>query len=407
MKQRFFTLFILLFSLTITSHAHARLSDEATVSLLTGEPFEEEIYTVFGHSSIRVVDAEQSIDILFNYGHFSFDRPNFIYHFVKGETDYKLMAYDTRYYIAEATMNGIGLTEQVLNFSPEEKQALWEALVWNARPENAEYRYNFFYDNCATRPADLIEKYVDGEVVYNFPEMHVSFRDLINHCMRNKPWMMFGTDLVLGTPTDKEITPRETFFLPTYLRDGLATAKFIDNEGVERPAVLQTNVLLEETNEADSSGGFTPIYAAMTLFVFLILISLIEWKKKIYLRWFDVVLFTVLGLAGCIVYFISFVSVHPATWPNWSVLWLHPFHLIGVVFMVVKKLNKVAIWYHFVNFATLLLLVIALCFFADYKNGAVLGIAFAVYLRSYDPIRLWRKERQKERNRFLEDTENK
>lgn len=393
--SRFLLIYILLFAVTFTSHSQVTLSEQSKISLLTSTPYDDEVFTPYGHTSIRVVDAEHALDLLFNYGYFNLEKPHFIYRFVKGETDYLLRAYDTRYYITDAVMTGFGITEQVLNLNQEEKQAFWEALVLNAQPENAEYRYNFFYDNCSTRPADLIERFAGGEVIYDFPEMHLSFRDLINYCTRNKPWQTLGCDLVLGAPTDDEITPRETFFLPEYLKNALETAKTITSDGTDRPVVAETHILIEETREEEGPGIFTPMTFLLLFLILYVVITYLELNKNRYYRWFDVTIFFVLGVGGCIVYFISFVSIHPATYPNWNVLWMHPFHLIGALLIAVKGLNRLAIWYHFINFATFLIFLIATFFITQYVNVAVLGFVLLIFSRTIDNISRWKKERKK------------
>ena len=202
-------IFLLLFSLIKGTEARA-LSPEAEISLLTSAPYEAEVFTVYGHAALRVSDPGQKIDVVFNYGMFSFDKPFFIYRFVKGETDYMLGVMPYAHYAVEYQMRGSTVTEQVLDLTPAERETIWKALVENARPENREYRYNFFFDNCSTRPAEIIEQNVEGGVDYSEwrPES-LTFRDMINYCTRNKPWLTFGCDLVLGTPTDRTATPHE------------------------------------------------------------------------------------------------------------------------------------------------------------------------------------------------------
>jgi hypothetical protein len=121
---------LLLLALFCVSALHAqnvtRLSNDATVSVLTCAPYEEEVFTVYGHAAMRVKDKANNIDFVFNYGIFSFDKPNFIYRFAKGETDYELGVEDYRDYIIEYEMRGSDVTEQELNLTQPEKQHIWE-----------------------------------------------------------------------------------------------------------------------------------------------------------------------------------------------------------------------------------------------------------------------------------------
>gem|GEM_PF-4059010 len=193
--------------LSLSAMAQPKLSEEARISLMTSAPYDEEVFTVYGHAALRIYDPKQNIDYIFNYGIFDFSKPNFIYRFAKGETDYKLGVADFQDYVIEYQMRGSDITEQVLNLTQEEKEHIWDALLINYRPENRVYRYNFFFDNCATRPAAILEKEINGSVDYQYPYQSQTFRDLINYCTRNHPWLTFGCDLALGSPTDREATP--------------------------------------------------------------------------------------------------------------------------------------------------------------------------------------------------------
>lgn len=116
---------------------------EMKVSLLTSAPYEGEVYTLYGHAALRIQGEEQKLDLVFNYGLFSFSQPNFIYRFAKGETDYMLGACRYADYIVEYQMRGSTVTEQVLNLTPDECRAIWQALEVNYQPQNRTYRYNF------------------------------------------------------------------------------------------------------------------------------------------------------------------------------------------------------------------------------------------------------------------------
>ncbi|MDH6306543.1 hypothetical protein M2459_003268 [Parabacteroides sp. PF5-5] len=368
--------------LALPLSAQIKLSDQAWISLLTCSPSEEAIFTVYGHTAIRVCDPAANMDAVFNYGMFDFSKPNFIYRFAKGETDYRLAVAHFKRFLADYAMRGSSVTEQVLNLLPEERARIWEALVINAEPENAVYRYNFFYDNCATRPVAIVEKYVEGEVVYNHQPKPQTFRQLINDCARNKPWLIFGTELALGSPTDKIATPHEELFLPLYLEAAFDKATVKSPDGTERKLVSQTNILAEEVPEEIEKEFFTPLVCSLLFLAVMLLLTWLEWRKKSYYRWLDCLLFLIAGIAGVIIFFLAFVSEHPATWPNWLVLWLHPFHLAAVVLFAVKKFNKAAYYYHFINFAALTLMLLGWYFIPQHLNTAFIFLVAGFWLRS-------------------------
>lgn len=132
------------------------IPDSIRISLLTCASGEE-IYSLFGHTAIRYENYTRGIDAVFNYGIFNFNAPNFILRFALGETDYQLGVTDYERFAAEYYYLERDVWQQELNLTVQEKEKLVMLLEENYRPENRIYRYNFFYDNCATRPRDLIE----------------------------------------------------------------------------------------------------------------------------------------------------------------------------------------------------------------------------------------------------------
>lgn len=376
-------LLLLLAFFLIPLRAQNPLSDKASISLLTVAPSDDEVFTVYGHTALRVTDPEQKIDVVFNYGIFDFTKPHFIYRFAKGETDYRLAAATFQDFIIEYEMRGSKVTEQVLNVLPAEKNRIWEALLINNRPQNRVYRYNFFFDNCATRPAAILEKQIQGKITYSSLGKPQTFRDLINACTRNHPWLTFGCDLALGSPTDRIATPHEEMFLPLYLKEAIARATVTEEKGTERNLVLSTHTLTEEIVGNEAIPGFwTPLVCCWILFLLVAGITYVEWRRKTYFRWVDCVLFFMAGIAGVVLFFLSFISTHPCVWPNWSVVWLQPLDLVAVILFAVKKFRKAAYYYHFINFAALTLMLAGWNWIPQHLNAAFIPLVATLWLRS-------------------------
>ena len=237
-------LIVSLFStLLLTVSAQSR-----RVSLLTCSPGEE-VYALFGHTAIRVVDEAAGIDVVFNYGLFSFDEPHFIWRFVLGETDYLLGAIDYEYFLGEYAIRGSGVTEQVLNIDDAQASRLMNALVVNSMPANRKYRYNFFYNNCTTKARDKIFEVLDGStIVYNTSSVGeiMSFRDILHLYTDDNLWARFGIDLLLGAPADIKAGRDGAQFAPLIFRDELADASI--------ESASDTIPLVAEQNELPASG---------------------------------------------------------------------------------------------------------------------------------------------------------
>ncbi len=370
----------LLISLSVSGQI--KLSEEAQISILTSYPSDEAVYTVYGHTAIRIHDPANRIDHIFNYGIFDFSKPNFLYRFTKGETDYMLGTTDFFNYLVEYQMRGSKVIEQVINLTPAEKENLWQALLINAMPQNRVYRYNFFFDNCSTRPVALLETYIAGTINYNDPPPAETFREMINYCTRNHPWLTFGCDLALGSPTDRIATPHEQLFLPLYLERALDKATITDATGTTKQLVAQKITLAEGSDETATPTPFTPVAAGWILFTLILLITLWELQKKRYYRLLDLPLFLIAGIAGCVLFFLSFVSTHPAVYPNWLILWLHPFHLLAAILIMVKRFRKAAYCYHFINFAALTCMLVGWNFIPQHLNTAFIPLVGILWMRS-------------------------
>lgn len=358
------------------------------VSLLTCSPGSE-VYEIYGHTAIRVVDA-RGIDVVYNFGMFSFDEPGFVYRFVKGETDYFVACYPTAYFLPQYAQRHSQVKEQRLNLHPKEVTALVATLDSLCLPENRTYRYNYVLNNCATRPRDLIEKAVGGVAYAESESGNDTFRSLLSEYGRNYPWYQFGIDLVLGSPLDRPLTFRERLFAPELLREEMADARRADGE----PVVVEESILVDgDDGVAGDDGGafFTPMVVFGALLVFTIFISYRDVRRKRALRLFDSLLFLALGLTGCLVFFLVFFSQHEATSPNWHILWVNPLCFIGAVACWINSAKKWIYCYHFINFAIIFILLASWWAIPQKANVAVLPLVLSVLLRSATNVYVGKK----------------
>lgn len=389
MKKNIFFLFILVVSFCQATHSQnvespIILSDSAELSLLTNAPWDEAIYTIFGHTSVRVKDPARKLDSVFDFGIFNMRKDNFILLFIKGETDYMVIASDYQDYLENRMNGGIGVVEQIFNFTQEEKQDIFDALVINTLPENRVYRYNYFYDNCSTRPRDIIEKYIKGKLIYAATDKKQTYRDLVHECSSSHPWMRFGIDLVIGADADKTITDRQKDFLPEYLMRAYEGA-IIKNDisDVSRKLLLSTDIILKPKPFSENL-PVTPLYAGLLLLVLTLIISFVSYQKRIFTisKIFDTLLFMTAGLAGCIIFFLMFFSIHPCTSSNWNIIWLNPLQLIVAFLFFAKSLSKYVYYYHFINFVALLAFLLAWCLIPQQLEIAFIPFIMSIAIRS-------------------------
>ncbi|MBQ7664997.1 MAG: DUF4105 domain-containing protein [Bacteroidaceae bacterium] len=310
--------------------------DSVEVSLLTCSPHEE-IYSLYGHSALRWHNGNQ--DLVFNWGMFSFSKPYFALRFIFGLTDYELAAYPFDRFWPYYKKWGSSITEQVLNLTNEEKRQLQAALADNLRPENRVYRYNFFHNNCSTKPRDVVEQSINGEVIFNVREdFKPTFRDMVRECNRNHSWSKCGIDMLLGLKADFETDRKEQEFLPMNLMQDFAKAQ-IYKDGEYRPLVKEQRLIVAPgVQQIESDFFLSPTEIACILLLLSIGIALYEWKRKKIAKWWDVLLMTAQGLAG-IVLTIMIFSQHPTTSLNLNLLLFNPLPLLFIPAIIKGKRN--------------------------------------------------------------------
>lgn len=372
---------ILFLSVSTVKSATRQLSDSAEISLLTCSPGEE-LYSVFGHSAIRVIDPDMKIDWVFNYGTFDFDTPNFYLKFSSGQLNYILSVTKYSRFVQSYFREERSVYEQVLNLTPAEKQKLFDALIINYKPENRYYRYDFFFDNCATRIRDIIIDNVEGQIKYVDPlEIDKSFRDYIHEYMNHTPWISDGLDLLLGVRTDRLASVSEQMFLPDYMMHYFNGAKIINN-GKERNLVKGTNQVLKFEPAHSESSGITPSYLFWGLLIFGVILTYYEIRvRKKPLVFFTRILLFVSGAVGILLFYLWFLSLHGVTGQNYNLLWAIPINFF-IAFLPLKILSsKIVKYWLAVTLASLTIQILAFPVISQDIPLSVIPFTFLMLIR--------------------------
>ena len=391
MKQRY--LIALLLAFVATFAAKAQIFNDSTfrVSIITCYPGQQ-VYALYGHTAIRIQNGDR--DMAYNFGMFSFNKPNFIYRFVKGETDYALGSYPFVYFMPEYIQRNSKVVEQVLNIDNNQARALYEKLEYLALPENREYRYNYVLDNCATRPRDLVEEAVGG-INYPVPaDTTLTFRDIMCQYSPNYPWYQFGIDLALGSGIDYRLDARKQMFAPIYLMTAFEGATYTDANGNTVPLVAATNVLYNGSESPvlpPTPWYMTPLFLSWLLLAIFLLVSIHDQRRKKVTRWIDFIWFTITGLPGCLLFFLIFVSVHEATSPNYLGYWLNPLCFIASITIWINSCRKWLYSYHFINFAVVLVLLATWWLNPQTANAAFFPLMLCTILRSANYLIIYKR----------------
>ena len=316
-------------------------ADEVTVSLLTCSPGPL-IYELYGHTALRVREGKQGAqsDWVFNYGTFSFKQPHFIWRFMLGQTDYELSVLPYSLFYNAYMNEGRAIYEQRLNLTQTEAHKLVNALSENLQPENAQYRYNFFYDNCVTRAVKIIESSVSGRVVWpqQSKDSVRTLRDIVHEFSNRSPWDRLGQDLLVGAEADKPATVEEQMFAPLYASRFVGGAQIVSADGTQRP-LAQPPVTLLPAQSSPSTHVPNPLWVFGTLLALTLALTLYEGLRKRYWWQYDALLLIAQGVAGCIVAFLFFFSEHPAVGSNWLVILFNPLPLLYFPWVMKQAVN--------------------------------------------------------------------
>lgn len=332
------------------------IGQEVEISLLTCDPGKE-LYSSFGHSAIRV-RQEGGQDLVFNFGTFDFDTPNFYGKFTTGKLNYMLSLTTFDRFIFEYDYYQRAMREQVLDLNPAQKQQFIQELNALYDPAQRFYKYDFFFNNCATKVRDVFETVLGKQLIWNDPveQEEKTFRNLIDEYVFPLPWADLGIDLALGAVIDRNATEREKQYLPDYMEQAFANAT-IEGDGPTRPLVKESRVILEYPKDPEPYGLLNPYLIFWLLAIVIGALTFWGNRTNRLFNGIDVGLFGLLGLLGFLVTFLWFFTDHSATKWNWNILWAFPGHLVLAVGLLKKSRKK---WIQTYLLAVLILTVISL-----------------------------------------------
>ena len=319
MKKIYFLL-ILLFAFEVTQAQDHLLSENAEISVLTVGPGSE-LNDAFGHSAFRIKDVSRGLDVVYGYGQYDFDSPNFYLKFAQGQLNYLISKTDfNRFYQVYIYYNR-SIKAQVLNLSQVEKQKLYDFLLNNYKLENRRYLYEFFFDNCATKIKEVTNTSVNNSIVFNKPKdfEDATFRTLIYQNVKKNSWGSFGIDLALGSVIDRQATPEEHMFLPENIYRFFEVATIGNGD---RPLVSQNHILFNKKEKYVSNSFLTsPLFIIGIIGFFIIFITFKDYKNGTRSNWLDVSLFALTGVIGIIILLLWFATDHTGTHQNYNLLW--------------------------------------------------------------------------------------
>jgi hypothetical protein len=228
---------------------------------------------------------------------------------------------------------GRGVAEQKLRLDSTQRQKLFETLETNYQPQNREYLYDFFYDNCASKIRDIIATL--GKLKIEEDKSNKTFRYFLDEYLYHDPWLNFGIDLILGLESDKICNKELQMFLPDYLSSNLENAS-LNNEKLMENIVW----IMPKPAKKSIKQTFTPFLLSCTLLSISLLLFFT--KKLRILAIYEIILLTCFFLAGLFLLFMWFGTDHIATQKNLNILWANPLYILWIFTAYRKKFSKFA-----------------------------------------------------------------
>ncbi len=351
MKKSYINIFFLLVLIFFSPNIYANELENKNrykISILSiGEG--PSLVDAFGHTAIRVKDSELKNDVVFNFGVYDFNSPNFYSNFVKGRPEYKLGIQNynnlTQNYIRQKRY----IVEHQLNLDQNSIKIIIDLLV--EKLNDPYYIYDYFRDNCTTRAADIVidktnNKFKDNKLE---SESILSYRDLIHGKINENSWAALGIDLCLGAIIDKKINTRETFFLPENLMNYLDLF-----EG----DIIKRNIIYSPESEISYRENLpSPLLINLILSLIIVVITIFNFKSNKWNKSLDTLIFLISGSIGILIIYLWFFSNHFAGAQNFNFLWAFPFNF-ALIFAIYK--NKIPNWS--IGYIKLLIILIILLF---------------------------------------------
>ncbi|WP_281228123.1 DUF4105 domain-containing protein [Flavobacterium aquiphilum] len=345
------SVYILLLGFIHNSYSqYVTLSKNAHISVVTCGTGNE-AYSLFGHTAIRVSDIDNNLDVVYNYGAFDFDTPNFVLKFTKGDMNYFIA--NNRYvdFLNQYNYERRDVYEQELNIPLELKQKLFDNLYQSMLSDERLYQYKFIDNNCTSKVVEVINKTLSAQVITKKTDTDQTYRAILFPYFDNHFYEKLGTSIVFGTKVDQMGTK---IFLPFELQKSLKLIQY------------QNHPLCKENKAIMVFEKETPASWWNNCYTFLLLLALVVFINK---KVVDYIYLLTVALLGSVFLFLGFYSFHQELAYNYNILLFSPFLFLVLYFWSTKNSKwtyKFAVFnilltilYFFVIFTKVYLLIVS------------------------------------------------
>ena len=310
------------------------------------------VWDNFGHTALRVYDENTNTDTVFNWGVFDVSGGvgAFSWNFFKGIMNYRLATNTPSQEFAVYREQQRTVWQDKLNLSNPQKEILYRRLMWNLEPENVEYAYQYFSDNCTTKVRDYLDEALAGKISRQYIGLtDKTFREQVQSHYQSVSLVAFSLDVLMNSNIDRTVTEWEDMYLPLQLRERLLNIQSDVAENAEQLMLLnESQVIMEFPAPTIEANGYYVSSLLLWTPVILLILSLKRIRQSYFAKYARVGLkiprisFRVLGMLGLITAVFSgvygiimlgswFVSDHIDTHHNLNLLLFWPTDLLGIL----------------------------------------------------------------------------
>ena len=382
MLKKVLLILLSVFILEIDAQENIEETPQYEVSILTIGPGNS-LSDAFGHSGIRVIDRVNDYDIVFNYGVYDFNAPNFYGNFVKGRPIYSLGLNNYENFYKNYVNQSRQIIEQKLDLSEYKKRVFVNRLITNSKEANKFYEYNYFENNCSTKIADIfneiLEEDIKNEGLHKVNVGPNSYRKLVYENINPNSWGALGIDICLGAIIDKNINSQDELFLPYNLKSYFDD---LGNSNIRNGNLVTTSVLFGEYSKYTET-LISPIYLLLILSLIIISITYIDYLRRTRSVLLDSIVLLITGIIGLLLIYLWFFSNHTASAWNYNLLWAIPFNLILFIELLKSKQKKWVISYLKLIVIMLLLMCLHWIVGVQVFNISLISLILALIIRYF------------------------
>lgn len=296
-----------------------------------------EVTDSWGHIGLAVSDTVLNVHRVYNFGFFTFDE-GFVRHFAMGRLtfwagDVSLAYMNTRYKRANRTISYL-----YLNIPLQKRMEMAKELARLVQPENRNYLYDHFSENCATRLRDIVNTALDGRLEEQLSAISAktTYRKLTIRYTESDPLFQWLLMFLMNATIDRNLSQWEVMFLPDFLEKNLANFSYSDSIGSEfklgETPIVYFDSQKEATPERANNVPLWTVLVGLLGSIFLLFMVFLEKQEKRIGFWgwrlFSILYAFVMGVLGTLLFFMSLFTDHIVTYANENLFFANPLLLV-------------------------------------------------------------------------------